>query len=81
MRETGIKLKTYHTPLIQNVNDILLPPLHIKLGLAKKFIEVAVKKNAGLFNCLKTIFPKLSDHKIQTGIKHLFLITLFIFPI
>ncbi|CAH0552110.1 unnamed protein product [Brassicogethes aeneus] len=49
-------------------NDILLPPLHIKLGIVKKFIEVAVKDDDEVFDCLKTIFPKLSNDKIKHGV-------------
>lgn len=54
-------------PIIENVDDILLPPLHIKLGIVKKFIETVVKNNDEVFECLKNIFPKLSDQKIKAG--------------
>lgn len=65
--ENARKLKLQNEPLIQNVDNILLPPLHIKLGIAKKFVEVAVRDNTGTFECLKGIFPKLSDVKIRAG--------------
>lgn len=116
--ENEKKLKLRNDPLIKNRKDILLPPLHIKLGITKKFIEVAIKSDAaadeaeeeaeeeeaeeeeesddevvmdeeddfsenqddsdaedddvavqgeGVFDCLKAIFPKLSDAKIKSG--------------
>lgn len=65
--ESEKQLKLMNTPLIKNIDDILLPPLHIKLGITKKFIEVAVKNNDDFFVCLKTIFPKLSNDKIRNG--------------
>lgn len=61
------QLKLLNEPLIKNIDDILLPPLHIKLGISKKFIEVAVKQNDEVFDCLKNIFPKLSNDKIKNG--------------
>lgn len=65
--ENEKQLKLVNEPLIKNTDDILLPPLNIKLGIAKKFIEVAVKHNEKVFDCLKTIFPKLSNDKIRNG--------------
>jgi hypothetical protein len=48
-------------------NKVLLPPLHIKLGimtqLAKKFVL-----NPVLLTHLKKLFPRLSDSKITNGI-------------
>lgn len=66
--ENEKRLKLVNEPLIKNIDDILLPPLHIKLGIAKKFIEMAVKDNEEVFDCLKNIFPKLSNDKIKKGI-------------
>lgn len=65
--ENKPQLKLVNDPLIKDINDILLPPLHIKLGIVKKFIEVAVKDDDEVFDCLKTIFPKLSNDKIKHG--------------
>lgn len=62
------KLGLRNEPSIKNVGDILLPPLHIKLGIAKKFIEVVVRDVAGAFESLEKIFPKLSPAKIKAGI-------------
>lgn len=55
------------SPPLVFIDDIILPPLHIKLGLAKKFIALVVKDNPPVFDCLKKLFPKLSDTKIQEG--------------
>lgn len=65
--ENEKRLNLFNKPLITNIDDILLPPLHIKLGIAKKFIEVAVKHSDEVFECLKNIFPKLSKEKIKNG--------------
>ena len=65
------KMKQYklrNAPLIDNTQDILLPPLHIKLGIVKKFIEVAVVNCPNAFDYLKSVFPKRSDDKIKKGI-------------
>lgn len=53
-------------PLV-NKDMIILPPLHIKLGLFKNFIK-ALKNNQAVFLYLKSIFPYLSDAKISEGI-------------
>jgi len=63
-RTSGVKdpaLDMIAEPLINDINNILLPPLHIKLGVTKKFIEKVAKNNEDVFKCLKCIFPKLSD--------------------
>lgn len=52
-------------PLVPPKN-ILLPPLHIKLGLVQKFIKMAVS-NDNVFHCLKDMFKRLSDAKIKGG--------------
>ncbi|KAJ8716001.1 hypothetical protein PYW08_013286 [Mythimna loreyi] len=53
-------------PLV-DPKDVLLPPLHIKLGLVKNFVK-ALDKEGPAFQYLKTIFPKLSDAKLKEGI-------------
>jgi hypothetical protein len=47
---------------------ILLPPLHIKLGLMKQFVKTLAKRNASAFQHVMTIFPKLSEAKLKEGI-------------
>lgn len=45
---------------------ILLPPLHIKLGVVKNFVK-CLDTNGTALNFLKTMFPKLSEAKIKEG--------------
>ena len=64
-------------PLV-SASEILLPPLHIKLGLVKNFIKALVKQNkkdqqkSGTFNetidFLSMVFPKLSNGKLEQGL-------------
>jgi len=54
------------TPLVP-IEDILLPPLHIKLEIVKKFIK-ALDREGDAFNELRRIFPRLSGMKIKEGI-------------
>lgn len=46
---------------------IILPPLHIKLGLFKNFVK-ALQKEGPAFQYLKSVFPNLSDAKIKEGV-------------
>ena len=46
---------------------ILLPTLHIKLGLAKQFIK-ALKLDSKAFSHVQAMFPKLSEAKVKGGI-------------
>ena len=46
---------------------IILPSLHIKLGLFKNFVKALDKNGAG-FYYLKETFPRVSDSKIKEGI-------------
>lgn len=55
-----------HEPLVP-FHKILLPPLHIKLGIVKNFVKTIERKNEKAFECLKTIFPSLSKAKIKEG--------------
>jgi len=48
-------------------NKILLPPLHIKLGLMKNFIKAVNKRCTG-FEFLRKKFLKLSDAKLKEGV-------------
>lgn len=65
--ENQRSLNMVNEAIIKDHAGILLPPLHIKLGIAKKFVEMAVKNNEEVFKCLKEIFPKLSNDKIKQG--------------
>lgn len=55
-------------PLVQK-EKIILPPLHIKLGLFKNFVKALNKnKNVAAMAYLKRRFPQLSDAKIKEGV-------------
>ena len=53
-------------PLV-DMNKVLLPPLHIKLGLMKNCVK-ALHKNGAVFQHLSTVFPGLSAAKLNKGI-------------
>lgn len=55
-------------PLVNRFN-IILPPLHIKLGLFKQFAKAVISNgNENAFKHLKTLFPRISEAKIKEGI-------------
>ena len=59
-----------HNVLSQPLVDrrkIILPPLHIKLGLMKNFVK-ALQKNGKAVIFLKKKFPRVSEAKILAGI-------------
>ncbi|KRZ85400.1 Serine/threonine-protein phosphatase PP1 isozyme 1 [Trichinella sp. T8] len=60
------RLKQPHEQKI-NPEKVLLPPLHIKLGIMKQFVK-ALDKNGTCFQYLCTQFPLLSDAKLKEGI-------------
>ena len=49
------------------MNKVLLPPLHIKLGLMKNFVK-ALHQNGAAFQHLSTEFTGLSAAKLKEGI-------------
>jgi hypothetical protein len=53
-------------PLV-DPNNILLPPLHIKLGLMKNFVK-AMNQDGEAFKYLRAKFPRLSEAKVKEGI-------------
>lgn len=53
------------SPLVPK-DKIILPPLHIKLGIVKNFIKT-IAKNSDVLECLQKIFPGLSQAKISNG--------------
>lgn len=53
-------------PLVK-LDNIILPPLHIKLGLFKNFVK-ALQKNGPSFDYLRSVFPNLSEAKIKEGV-------------
>jgi len=48
-------------------HTILLPPLHIKLGLMKNFVK-AMDRTGSAFKYLAEKFPRLSEAKIKEGV-------------
>ena len=54
-------------PALVPRSKILLPPLHIKLGLAKQFVK-ALNQQGETFGFICSLFPKLSDAKLKAGI-------------
>lgn len=54
------------SPLVDPKN-VLLPPLHIKLGLMKNFVK-ALNKDDQSFRFLQTKFPAISDAKLRAGV-------------
>ena len=53
-------------PLV-NRDCIILPPLHIKFGVMKQFVNV-LDKDGDCFNYIATIFPGLSMEKLKADI-------------
>lgn len=60
------KKNVANQPLVSS-EAIILPPLHIKLGLFKNFVKAMDKDGAG-FLYLKEKFPRVSDAKIKEGV-------------
>jgi len=54
-----------YEPLISHEN-IILPSLHLKLGLFKQFIKYL--KNESAIAVVNELFPKTSEQKIRAGI-------------
>ena len=67
--------RTSFTPGLQNLKsaclvdpqNILLPPLHIKLGLMKNYIK-ALDKDGRTFRFLRKKFFRISEAKLQAGV-------------
>ncbi|QQP53796.1 Uncharacterized protein FKW44_006400, partial [Caligus rogercresseyi] len=55
-----------HEPLVDR-EKILIPPLHLKLGLMKQFTR-ALDKDGRCFNYLGRAFPRLTSEKVKAGI-------------
>lgn len=48
--------------------DIILPPLHIQLGLFKQYVKALKVRESPAFQYLFQKFPKLSEAKIKEGV-------------
>lgn len=64
-------------PLVPK-EKILLPPLHVKLGIVKNFVK-QVAKRSEVLPVLRLIYPRLSEAKLINGIKHFCLSSFFQF--
>ena len=53
-----------HNRLV-NSNKVLMPPLHIKLGLIKNFVKAMVKHHLNGFEFFCKNFPKLSQANLK----------------
>lgn len=51
-----------------NPANVLLPPLHIQLGMVKQLVKALQKRKSKAFAYLSEKFPKLSEGKIKEGI-------------
>lgn len=60
------KKNVLNIPLVRAEN-IILPPLHLKLGYMKQFVKALAAESEAL-QYLKTLFPKLSNAKVKEGI-------------
>ena len=54
------------TPLV-NPKQVLMPPLHIKLGLIKQFVK-KLNPEGDAFKHIQELFPKLSEAKVKAGV-------------
>lgn len=50
-----------------NWNKVILPALHIKLGIMKQFVK-ALDRTGDYFSCLIAKFPRLSEAKVKERI-------------
>ena len=68
VRDTHILgTRNIKNPALIDKSDVLLPPLHNKLGLMKQMVK-AKDKTLPAFNYLVEKFPNLSGAKIKEGI-------------
>jgi len=63
--EPGI-MNVENQPLVEP-SKILLPPMHLKLGLMKNFVK-AMNQEESAFTYLREEFPRLSEAKLKEGI-------------
>ena len=59
-------LNILHEPLVER-DRIILPPLHIKLGLIKQFVK-ALPHEGECFKYICRVFPQLTTEKLKAGI-------------
>ena len=69
------KKNVLNIPLVKTDN-IILPPLHLKLGYMKQLVK-RMDIDSKAFIHLKSVFPRLSDAKIKEGMFYFFVRELF----
>ena len=62
-----VGVKNVQQPALAEWHKILLPPLHIKLGLMKNFAK-DMDRTGSAFKYLAEKFPRLSEAKIKEGV-------------
>ena len=60
-------LHNVKSPPLVEPNKILLPPLHIKLGLMKNYVKAMDRRGKG-FTFLQQKFPQVNLEKLKAGI-------------
>ena len=63
----GVGQKNSQHPAMVEAGKILLPPLHIKLGLMKNIVK-AMDRTSPAVRYLREQFPQLSEAKIKDGV-------------
>lgn len=58
--------KNIMRPSLVSIDNIILPPLHIKLGLMAQFVK-ALNPQDETFQMLRTLFPNLTVGKVEKG--------------
>lgn len=64
---TAGKYNAIKPPLVP-ASKILMPPLHIKIGLVTQLFKKIFQKNSAVRNVLHNIFPTLSQAKMKAGV-------------
>ena len=59
--------KNVHFESLIDPKKVLLPPLHIKLGMMKQFVK-ALPKDRETFKYLSSKFPRLPEAKLKEGV-------------
>ena len=54
-------------PALVDRSNVILPTLHIKLGLMKRFVKALNKENA-CFKYIREKFPNLNAEKVKEGV-------------
>ena len=66
--------KNVHFESLVDPKKVLLPPLHIKLGMMNQFVK-ALPKDGEAFKYFSSKFPRLSEAKLKEGV---FLVLTFV---